>query len=467
MSGRQPGRDFELSLSRRAYRVLCAALAVCAGSAVAAGAHAASGGAQHEAAPRSGEAIRLAQAWRAEGRGEQRRENRQEGRERRPERREQRQERRENRQGVREQRQENRQGRRELRQENREGRRDEGRQRRQLSGERRDDRQFNRQQRTESRGEHLRNLRERAQERRENRFEARQERRENREDRREIRQERREDRFDRRQDRLESRVERRENRIERRQERRDDRRRFRRSDGDWRGRRVGNPRVIRESDGVRIRTRRFRDYRGREWEARSRRYRAVNRRYYNRFRDGRSIYWLPPVAGLALGAYLVSAARADYDDYYTTFRAGPVVPLDRRYTLDEIIADPAIRSKVRSVDLDNITFASGSAEVSDYQAGKLEDLADAMLEILDEDPGQVFLVAGHTDATGDYDLNLDLSEDRAAAVVELLVSEYGVPAANLEAVGYGEAYLLVDTDGPSRENRRVVIRAVGDLLARR
>ena len=40
----------------------------------------------------------------------------------------------------------------------------------------------------------------------------------------------------------------------------------------------------------------------------------------------------------------------------------------------------------------------------------------------------------------------------------------GIPADNLEAVGYGEQYLLVQTQGPERRNRRVTIRAVGDLL---
>ncbi len=502
--------------------------AVCAALAGVAGVSGVASAAERE--PAAGSEFLVAQAWRAEGRQEQRGENRQQRGENRQQRQENRQERQQNRQENRQESRENRAERRENRQENRQQRQENRQQNRQESREnrveRRENRQENRQERQEnrqqnrqesrenrierrenrierrdgerprrplqgerrepaqrgipergqSRGEHLRNLRERAEERRperrleqrENRIERREDRVDRREDRIERRLDRREDRIDRRLDRREDRVDRRENRIERRQDRREDRLRFRRANEDWRGRRLGNPRVIRDSGGVRIRARRFRDYRGREWEARSRRYRAVDRRYYNRYRNGRSIYWIPPVAaGLAIGAYLVSAARADYDTYYTTFRAGPVVPIERRYSLDEIIADPAIRSKVRSVDLDTITFAFGSAEVSDYQAGKLEDLADAMLDVIEEDPGQVFLVAGHTDAVGDFETNLDLSEDRAAAVVELLVSEYGVPARNLEAVGYGEAYLLVDTQGPARENRRVVIRAVGDLLARR
>ena len=119
------------------------------------------------------------------------------------------------------------------------------------------------------------------------------------------------------------------------------------------------------------------------------------------------------------------------------------------------------------MDLDIIEFDFGSAELSAAAIEKLEDLADAILEVIEQDPTQVFLIAGHTDAVGSFEKNLELSEERAANVQEVLISEYGVPAENLEAVGYGEQYLLINTSRPERRNRRVVVRSIGSLLADR
>ncbi|MGI9524126.1 MAG: OmpA family protein [Hyphomicrobiaceae bacterium] len=130
-----------------------------------------------------------------------------------------------------------------------------------------------------------------------------------------------------------------------------------------------------------------------------------------------------------------------------------------------MISDPDIRAKVRSINIDTITFPFGSAEISDGQLDKLEDLADAILETLDRNPHERILIAGHTDAVGSFEANLELSEERAAAVLEILVEEFDVPAENLESVGYGEQYLLVETYAAERRNRRVVLRAVGSLLA--
>ncbi len=201
---------------------------------------------------------------------------------------------------------------------------------------------------------------------------------------------------------------------------------------------------------------------------RSRRYWVRNERNRNRFRRGRSIYYLPPAgAALALGAYIVSSANAGYDTYLDTFLAPPVVDVDERYSLQEIVEDPSVRAKVRSVNLDAVNFESGSSSLSEAQYERLEEIADAMLAVIEKRPDEVFLIAGHTDAVGSFESNLELSEARAAAVQEALVVEYGVPTENLESVGYGEQYLLVNSQGSSRANRRVTVRAIGALMAKR
>ena len=224
--------------------------------------------------------------------------------------------------------------------------------------------------------------------------------------------------------------------------------------------------IIRQTDRHTVRNRKRIDRRGRVQYSTTRHYRVRDRRYRNRYHNGRSIYFLPPIGiTLAPDLYYLYGSRASYGDYVDLFEAPPVMDIPRRYTMEEIVEDPEIRSMVRSVDIDMITFASGSAVITDDQLHRLDDLANAMLEVLQNDRYEMFLVEGYTDATGDDDSNLLLSEDRASAVQSALIEEYGIPSDNLEAVGYGEQYLLIDTQGPERRNRRVTMRAIGNLLA--
>jgi outer membrane protein OmpA-like peptidoglycan-associated protein len=224
--------------------------------------------------------------------------------------------------------------------------------------------------------------------------------------------------------------------------------------------------IVRDTDEITVRTRKRIDRRGRVHYATSRHYRVRDRRHRNRYRNGISIYFLPPLGvNLDPDYYILEGSRASYRDYVDLFEAPPVVDVPRRYTLDEIVSDPEIRGYVRSVNVDMITFDSGSSYITDDQLYRLDDLANAMLETLQDDPYAKFLIEGYTDATGSDETNLLLSEDRAAAVQSALIEEYGIPADNLDAVGYGEQYLLVDTLGPERRNRRVTIRPIGDLLA--
>lgn len=66
-------------------------------------------------------------------------------------------------------------------------------------------------------------------------------------------------------------------------------------------------------------------------------------------------------------------------------------------------------------------------------------------------------VVGHTDSTGALDYNLDLSRRRAAAVVEVLISKYGISSERLRPAGVGPlapAAANATEEGRAR-NRRV------------
>jgi hypothetical protein len=81
-----------------------------------------------------------------------------------------------------------------------------------------------------------------------------------------------------------------------------------------------------------------------------------------------------------------------------------------------------------------------------------------------QNPGEVFLIEGHTDAVGSDIDNLSLSDRRAQAVADLLAQQFGIPRENLVTQGYGKQFLLVPTPEPERRNRRVVIRRITPLL---
>lgn len=186
-----------------------------------------------------------------------------------------------------------------------------------------------------------------------------------------------------------------------------------------------------------------------------------------RGRDRRDYYvdLPPPVIRIPRERYIVEAERASPEDIYEVLVAPPVDQIERRYTLDEVRYSPALRDRMPRIDLDTINFELGSWEITSDQVDRLAALADAINRALQRNPDEVFLIEGHTDAVGSDIDNLSLSDRRAESVAIALTEQFQVPAENLTTQGYGEQYLKVQTDGPSRENRRVTMRRITPLLA--
>jgi OmpA-OmpF porin, OOP family len=162
--------------------------------------------------------------------------------------------------------------------------------------------------------------------------------------------------------------------------------------------------------------------------------------------------------------YIVDAARADRVLLYETLIAPPVMHVDRRYSLDEIRYTHNLREWMPRIDLDSITFDTGSWEVTPDQARLLEPIGEAMRRAIARNPNEVFMIEGHTDAVGSDIDNLSLSDRRAEAVAEILTEEFDIPPENLTTQGYGEQFLKVPTQGPERLNRRVTVRRITPLL---
>ncbi|KNY17820.1 membrane protein [Shinella sp. SUS2] len=167
-------------------------------------------------------------------------------------------------------------------------------------------------------------------------------------------------------------------------------------------------------------------------------------------------YELPPMRlRIPVSDYIIDTSSNPDRDYYDFLAEPPVERVERVYTIDEVKHSARLRDKVRRIDLDTITFATGSADVPMSQARTLRSVAEAMQKVLDKDPGETFLIEGHTDAVGSDKSNLVLSDERAESVASLLTDVYGIPPENLQTQGYGERFLKVKTQVAEQQNRRV------------
>ena len=101
---------------------------------------------------------------------------------------------------------------------------------------------------------------------------------------------------------------------------------------------------------------------------------------------------------------------------------------------------------------ENVNFESGSAVIASVSYA----LLDQMVAISANCPNASISVEGHTDSQGDDAMNLNLSEQRAQAVVSYL-SNNGVSGNRLSSIGYGETMPIGDNataDGRAM-NRRI------------
>lgn len=104
------------------------------------------------------------------------------------------------------------------------------------------------------------------------------------------------------------------------------------------------------------------------------------------------------------------------------------------------------------VTLGDVLFASGETQLVEGGLSSLEEVVD----LLQTEPDKKIRVEGHTDSLGDAATNLQLSELRAQAVRDALIS-LGVAAERVTALGMGEDFPIdsnEDEAGRAR-NRRV------------
>jgi outer membrane protein OmpA-like peptidoglycan-associated protein len=100
-----------------------------------------------------------------------------------------------------------------------------------------------------------------------------------------------------------------------------------------------------------------------------------------------------------------------------------------------------------------ILFDFQSAVIRQESYGVIKEIAT----VLKENPSVKVKVIGHTSNDGDAAANMELSKQRAAAVKNLIVKEYGIDAANITTDGKGPTQPVADnkTKEGKAQNRRV------------
>lgn len=145
------------------------------------------------------------------------------------------------------------------------------------------------------------------------------------------------------------------------------------------------------------------------------------------------------------GLVIVPAAPAEQTDSTAQTAVKPVAP--------------TTYSAVDKADQVNIqiSFDFDSAALRADQKAKLATLCQVMQAV----DVSVFQIIGHTDSSGSAAYNERLSKLRAEEVKRHLVSDCGIAANRLNAVGLGESAPYNTNNPRADENRRVEFQALG------
>ncbi len=126
-------------------------------------------------------------------------------------------------------------------------------------------------------------------------------------------------------------------------------------------------------------------------------------------------------------------------------------PMQQDVTADASVMGTELKAAGRTV-VPGIYFDTGSAAIKPES----EPAIAQMVKLLQANPPLKVFIVGHTDTVGPVDVNLKLSADRAASLVQALVAK-GISASRLKAAGVGPySPVASNKDEKGRaQNRRV------------
>jgi outer membrane protein OmpA-like peptidoglycan-associated protein len=158
----------------------------------------------------------------------------------------------------------------------------------------------------------------------------------------------------------------------------------------------------------------------------------------------------PPLTRSLSAAPADQAKKAETDKFIDTLRNRPT----RSLSTDERQQIATVAETRPRIDLE-IKFDYNSANIAQAAIPDMNNLGKALT-----DPslkGSTFVLAGHTDAVGGEEYNLDLSNRRADAVKRYLMDKFGLASSNLVTAGYGKMRLKNSGRPTAPENRRVEV----------
>lgn len=148
-------------------------------------------------------------------------------------------------------------------------------------------------------------------------------------------------------------------------------------------------------------------------------------------------------AKIAIGALAGYTARQIYGDVKAGTNNDPNTDVNAVKIGDQEFIE---------VNVKDVNFRSGSAQLDPYELSRLKPIIDAMNRY----PNTQVYVEGHTDSDGSNKYNQQLSENRAKTVA-LHLMDNGISSNRIVTYGYGEDRPIAsnETSEGKRMNRRV------------
>jgi outer membrane protein OmpA-like peptidoglycan-associated protein len=109
-----------------------------------------------------------------------------------------------------------------------------------------------------------------------------------------------------------------------------------------------------------------------------------------------------------------------------------------------------------------VLFEPWSANIKNEFSEALETVGKVAKEEMERDKTSILLIEGHSDKRGTEDKNLEISEDRAEAVKNYLVKNFGLDAERIQVKGYGffKPFAPDESADGHHMNRRVEFKRV-------
>ena len=136
-----------------------------------------------------------------------------------------------------------------------------------------------------------------------------------------------------------------------------------------------------------------------------------------------------------------------------------IISLDSSFVVGENLVMLASIAKGETVQLESVLFHRATANLV---SGSEKEL-DLVVEVLNDNPAVRILLKGHTDNTGDPEVNVKLSEERVNTVREYILSK-GISAYRITGKGYGGAHPIASNEREETRklNRRVEFEVISD-----